>query len=548
MKANACTLAWRFVAALFLAVLLFGPGAERAAAKGAGTMAAPGGVEATGSPHRYYALDPRMAGAPTVIQRIDGRRGRIDRWWYLPGDYFVPAVAYDGSGGGLSADGSTLVLGRLKHEYPARETRFAVLDTEMRLRHPYRPRRERSERAIRRIDLPGAFSFHAISPDGSIAYLTEFVAPKKSIAEFEVRALDLETGELRSEPLPETGRRPRWMKGLPITRADSRDGRWAYTLYDGYGGVPFLLALDTVAGETFWIDLPQLKERHELYLIELDLIDGGRYLVLANGSPAHGLPPPPRLFVDTRNFAVRYPAEAHRSFLDFARTPRRPGNLLSRRGVVGRSAEGRPISLQQHGDPTWSGELLVFGCIHGDECAARAIEPLTALSAGCPDPSADIHLVPNLNPDGARVGSRLNGRGVDLNRNFPSEWRPFGRPWDLEYAGPEPSSEPETRLAERIIRGLRPEVTIWFHQFWGKRPFVRAWGRSTAAGRRFARLARMPFRAMRWPAGTAPNWQNHRFPGAASFVVELPRGPLAKAMRERLGKAVVRMGRQVRED
>lgn len=244
---------------------------------------------------------------------------------------------------------------------------------------------------------------------------------------------------------------------------------------------------------------------------------------------------------------ARY-AASNSDLLAFARTPRRPGNLLSRHGIVGRSSEGNPIALQQYGDPAWSGELLVFGCIHGDECGARGVRPLTALSAGCPDPSADIHVVPNLNPDGAAAASRLNGRGVDLNRNFPSEWRSFGSPGDPEYSGPKPSSEPETRLAQRIVRELRPEATIWFHQFRGERPFVRAWGQSEAAGRRFARLARMPFRAMRWPAGTAPNWQNHRFPGTASFVVELPRGELAPEMRERLGKAVVRLGRWVRED
>jgi protein MpaA len=222
--------------------------------------------------------------------------------------------------------------------------------------------------------------------------------------------------------------------------------------------------------------------------------------------------------------------------------------MLSRHGVVGRSSEGQPIALQQYGDPAWSGELLVFGCIHGDECGAREIKPLTALSAGCPDPSADIHLIPNLNPDGFATGVRQNGRGVDLNRNFPSGWRSTGDRWDPEYPGPRPLSEPETRLATRIIRHLEPEATIWFHQFHGRHPFVRAWGQSTAAGHHFARLAEISFRPMRWPAGTGPHWQNQRFPGAASFVVELPRGRIGPKMEERLAKAVLRMGRWVRED
>ena len=235
---------------------------------------------------------------------------------------------------------------------------------------------------------------------------------------------------------------------------------------------------------------------------------------------------------------------ASADFLAFAQTPRRPGNLLLRAGVVGHSIQGRSIGLRQYGDPAWSGELLVFGCIHGDECAAAGIAPLRG---GCPDPGADISVVPNLNPDGTAAGSRLNARGVDLNRNFGSEWRALGVKGDLEYSGPRPFSEPETRLAARIVRRVGPAATIWFHQYWGRRPFVRAWGHSTNAGRHFARLARVPFRRMRWPAGSGPNWQNHGFAGA-SFVVELPRGHAGATLRNRMAKAVLRMGRWVRED
>ncbi|HEX5928669.1 MAG TPA: M14 family zinc carboxypeptidase [Solirubrobacterales bacterium] len=236
------------------------------------------------------------------------------------------------------------------------------------------------------------------------------------------------------------------------------------------------------------------------------------------------------------------------SLLAFTQTPRRPGNLLGRTGVVRRSAQGRRIVLHQTGDPAWSGEVLVFGCVHGDECAASGVRPSSALTAGCPDPRSDVYVVPNLNPDGAARGSRLNGRGVDLNRNFPAGWRPIGERGDPQYSGPRPFSEPETRLAARIVRELEPEVTIWFHQYGGARPFVRAWGPSLAAGRRFAQLVSLPFHALPWPDGTAPNWQNHRFPDTASFVVELPPGPLAAGLEDRLNDALVRVGRRVSED
>lgn len=229
----------------------------------------------------------------------------------------------------------------------------------------------------------------------------------------------------------------------------------------------------------------------------------------------------------------------------FARFPPGPG---IRTKVVGRSVSGRPIELRQVGDPKWRGELLVFGCIHGDECAADGLGLVSAsLTAGCPDPDSDAYIVPNIDPDGTTVSSRLNARGVDLNRNFPSAWKRIGSPFDPQYSGPRPFSEPETRLAARVIRALRPAATIWFHQYRGSRPFVRAWGRSLEGARHFARLAGMPFRAMRWPAGTGPNWQNHVLSGAAC-VVELPRGELGSKMRERLNDAIMRMGRWVRED
>jgi protein MpaA len=171
------------------------------------------------------------------------------------------------------------------------------------------------------------------------------------------------------------------------------------------------------------------------------------------------------------------------------------------------------------GDTSSNTKALVVGCIHGNECAGTAVTWILARSA----PPVDLWVVSNLNPDGFALGRRQNARGVDLNRNFPSEWQAAGRPWDPEYPGPRPLSEPEARAAATLIRKLRPSVTIWFHQPQG---LVRAWGPSMPAARSYARLAGMKFRAIRWPRGTAPNWQNHRFPGASSFVVELPPGPL----------------------
>jgi hypothetical protein len=250
-------------------------------------------------------------------------------------------------------------------------------------------------------------------------------------------------------------------------------------------------------------------------------------VVYSRSAAAGGAPTGPLLRVDTRALQVK-------------------GAYASIRvETVGHSAAGRPIRLKQIGNTSISGRALVFGCIHGDECAARDLEPL---SNGCPDPYSNLYLVPNLDPDGLATGTRLNGDGVDLNRNFATVWLPIGSRGGLEYSGPRPFSEPESRLAARLVDRLRPRVTIWFHQYRQARPLVRAWGQSAPLARRFAHLAGLPFRLLPWMAGTAPNWQNHRFPGTSSFVVELVPGDLGAGIKQRLNDAVLRVARQVGED
>jgi len=222
------------------------------------------------------------------------------------------------------------------------------------------------------------------------------------------------------------------------------------------------------------------------------------------------------------------------------------GGKRTAAAVLGWSAQGRPIHVE-----AWPGaagtadganpraRVLFFGCIHGTECAARKVSRYFP-PGGCPAYTG-IWAVPNLNPDGFAAGTRVNGRGVDLNRNFPSDWRPMGAPFDPEYSGPHPLSEAESQLAARLVRIVHPRITVWFHQ--EPQPMVRAWGPSVPAARRFAKLARLPFRRLPWLDGTAPNWQNHRFPHTASFVVELPPGPLSERDAMRYAGAVFQLTR-----
>ncbi len=206
----------------------------------------------------------------------------------------------------------------------------------------------------------------------------------------------------------------------------------------------------------------------------------------------------------------------------------------SHASVVGRSVQGRPIRAFQLGNPHASRRLLVVGCIHGDECAGMKIT-LALLN----DPfgiRGGVWVVQDLNPDGLAAGRRQNAHGVDLNRNFAAGWERIGRPGSPQWSGPHPLSEPETRIARALIERIRPHVTIWFHQ---PADLVRAWGGSVPAARSYARLVGLPFRRLPWLAGTAPNWQNHRYPGTSAFVVELPAGELSNAVARRYARAIV---------
>ena len=206
---------------------------------------------------------------------------------------------------------------------------------------------------------------------------------------------------------------------------------------------------------------------------------------------------------------------------------------------VGHSAQGRVIRavVLGHG----AAPLLVVGCIHGNEPAGLAV--VRALQRAGALPGTEIVVVPALNPDGClALGTRQNAHGVDLNRNFPSNWARIGRRGSYQWSGPRPLSEPESRYFAALVRTLHPAVTVFFHQH---EDVVRAWGGSRATARRFAALLGgvLPYRPVPWPYGTASNWQNHAFPGTASFVVELPAGPVPASLVPRYVRALRELAR-----
>lgn len=198
--------------------------------------------------------------------------------------------------------------------------------------------------------------------------------------------------------------------------------------------------------------------------------------------------------------------------------------------LLGRSIDGRTITAVETGDPDTQNKTLVVGCIHGNERAGIAIAK-RLISTGLPA-ETDLWIITNLNPDGAAAGTRGNANGVDLNRNFPWHWRKLSGTY---YSGPRPLSEPETRIAYRLIERVRPSVSIWFHQHLD---LVDDSTGNRSLERRFARAAGLSLAPLTREPGSAVSWETHRFPHASSFVVELPAGTLRPAAVTRLARAV----------
>jgi protein MpaA len=208
-----------------------------------------------------------------------------------------------------------------------------------------------------------------------------------------------------------------------------------------------------------------------------------------------------------------------------AATAARVGRVV----MLGRSLGGRPIRAIEVGDPAGI-RMLVVGCIHGNEPAGIAITQQLERSA---PRGVDLWIIPVINPDGRAANTRGNAHGVDLNRNFPWRWRPLSGVYE---SGPKPLSEPEARIAYRLILRLRPHISIWFHQHLD---MIWASGGDRRIEHRFAQLSALTYHAMPALAGSAISWQNHALPGTTAFAAELPAGQPNPATVKRYVRAVI---------
>jgi hypothetical protein len=143
--------------------------------------------------------------------------------------------------------------------------------------------------------------------------------------------------------------------------------------------------------------------------------------------------------------------------------------------IIGYSVEGRPLEVYTFG----SGEqerMIVAGIHGGDEwntitLANQLIVHLNQNPHLIPKDQT-LYILPNLNPDGeARTHDkygRLNHNGVDLNRNFPVNWKmDWKRDGCWNYlptsGGTGPGSEAETQSFMNFINNHHVQVLISYH-------------------------------------------------------------------------------------
>lgn len=205
--------------------------------------------------------------------------------------------------------------------------------------------------------------------------------------------------------------------------------------------------------------------------------------------------------------------------------------------TLGKSEEGRPLRAWFYNTPFETHQpldVLFIGGVHGDEGESTALlEAFQRYLATCSleqRPTARFAVLPCLNPDGLQRSTRKNARGVDLNRNWPTQnWSP-SLASDNYYGGEAPLSERETQVLAAFMATHPPRCIASFHT-----PYrvVNFDGPAEALAEQYAGLSGYPVEpSIGYPTpGSFGTWAGVE-QGIPVLTLELPVSPLETLWQE----------------
>lgn len=196
-------------------------------------------------------------------------------------------------------------------------------------------------------------------------------------------------------------------------------------------------------------------------------------------------------------------------------TPTPVPEAINRTVFVGTSSQGRNIYAYRRNAINPDRRVLIVGSIHGDEAAGRWVTTYLRDHTGGFDKDVEVWIIITINPDGNVLHIRQNARKVDLNRNFPYQWRyDPGQPYN---SGPSEASEPETKGFVSFLKAYRPHTVIMFHQ---PLTCVDLSNSTREASGIMSHWTGLPMRALGTRHGSQAGYTQQLIPGSIDLTVE----------------------------
>jgi protein MpaA len=145
----------------------------------------------------------------------------------------------------------------------------------------------------------------------------------------------------------------------------------------------------------------------------------------------------------------------------------------------------------------------ILGAVHGDEVeGAHLAKELFNWFKEQNQIELPMIFVPIVNIDGFKNNSRVNGNGVDLNRNLPSvEWKETATEKKY-FPGTHPLSEPENKFLVSLFEKFPPRFILSFHSWY---PVINYNGKCKEIALHLQKYNKYPIEA---------DFENHPTPGS----------------------------------